>query len=252
MEPVAEIRPKPWQAAPNILKIDQDEIHIWLINLNESKSEINQIASLLSMDEFLRMERFRRKERRDSFAIVHGALHMILGNYLHVSPERINFKYDYHSKPTISPVTNNLNLDFNLSHSAEYAVIGIARNRRIGVDLELISTDRLSGRIPERFFSLREVRSLRSLPEKLQLKAFFACWTRKEAYLKARGSGLSLPLAEFTVSLAPGETPALLEMKSDPTEMARWSLIDLELPVGYCGAAAVEGRKYSVKYYHYK
>ena len=252
MQTLTEIYPKPWCVAPERLEINPDEIHIWMINLNESKNDIDQVKSLLSMDEYLRMERFRHEERRDCFAIAHGALHEILGNYLNVSPEIINFNYNYHHKPSISTATNRLNLDFNLSHSAELAVIGIARNRRIGVDIERISDDRLSGRIPERFFSLQETRSLRSLPKEQQLTAFFSCWTRKEAYVKARGLGLALPLAEFTVSLAPGEKPALLEMKSDPSEIENWSLVDIELPAGYCGAVAVEGKKFSLEHYYFQ
>jgi len=240
-----------WRKAPSELKIFTDEAHFWLIDLRQPRFEVDQMTALLSQDEYRRMKRLRRAKNKTEFAIAHGALRDILGRYLQLPPGDIQFQFEYHHKPMIYHEINKVNLDFNLSHSAGYALIGIAKDRSVGVDIEFISGERQHSRIPERFFSIREVKSLRSLPEDRQLDAFFAAWTRKEAYVKAKGWGLLLALAEFSVTIAPNEKPALLEMKSDPGEIHRWSLLDIKLPDGYRGAAAVEGKLFNTFYFLY-
>jgi len=240
-----------WRKAPAEPKIFTDEVHFWLIDLRQQGFEIDQMTALLSPDECRRMERFRHSENRTEFAIAHAALRDILGRYLQLPPREVHLQYEYNRRPIIAPAINSVKLDFNLSHTAGYALVGIARERRIGVDVECISDKRQHGRIPERFFSLREVELLRSLPDDMQLDAFFTAWTRKEAYIKARGWGLSLPLADFSVTVAPDEQPTLLEMKSDPGEIDRWSLMDLNLSDGYRGAAAVEGKSFNTLYLLY-
>jgi 4'-phosphopantetheinyl transferase len=111
----------------------------------------------------------------------------------------------------------------------------------VGIDLERIRFDLAVAEIAERFFSRREVAMLRTLPTELQRQAFFRCWTRKEAYIKARGEGLSLLLDQFDVSLAPGEPAAILGTQRDPSEASRWSLQKLTPAPGYVAALAVEG-----------
>ena len=117
----------------------------------------------------------------------------------------------------------------------------ITRGRKIGIDVERIGRDLKGDAIAERFFTPREVAMLRALPPDMQTQGFFACWTRKEAYVKARGDGLSLPLDQFDVSVAPEEPAALLHTKGDPSEASRWSLKDLTPGPGYAAALAVEG-----------
>jgi 4'-phosphopantetheinyl transferase len=122
------------------------------------------------------------------------------------------------------------------------ALYAVARGREVGIDLEFIRRDLEVEQIAERFFSRQEIATLRALPADLRRDAFFLCWTRKEAYIKARGEGLSLPLDQFDVSLIPGEPAALLSTRPDSDEALRWSLQELPLGSGYVAALAVEGR----------
>ena len=135
---------------------------------------------------------------------------------------------------------------FNLSHSHGKALYAVSRGREIGVDLEFIRGDLEAEQIAERFFSHSEIETLRALPLSLRKHAFFLCWTRKEAYIKARGEGLSLPLDQFDVSLIPGEPAALLSTQSDSDEALRWSLRNLTPASGYAAALATEGRDWTL------
>jgi 4'-phosphopantetheinyl transferase len=175
------------------------------------------------------------------FIASRGLLRVILGRYLKTDPKRLRFCYTLHGKPELAEEAGDETVQFNLSRSQGLALYAFTRCRRIGVDLELISHHHGDERIPERFFSPREVCALRQLPADTQLEAFFNCWTRKEAYIKARGDGLSMPLDQFDVSLAPGEPAALLNTNGDPEETCRWSLQGLTPAPGYVGALAVEG-----------
>ena len=138
-------------------------------------------------------------------------------------------------------------LSFNLSHSHGLALFAITRVRRIGIDLERIRTDCPCGQIAERFFSSRESAKLQALPAMEKLRAFFACWTRKEAYAKAKGEGLSLPFDQFEVSLSPQEPPMLLEVHGDRHEASRWSIQELFLGDDYVAALAIEGHDWDLE-----
>jgi 4'-phosphopantetheinyl transferase len=142
---------------------------------------------------------------------------------------------------------NHGELGFNLAHSHELALYAITRGREVGIDLERIRSNLVDEQIAERFFSPREVVVLRGLPTHRQREAFFNCWTRKEAYVKAKGQGLSIPLDQFDVSLAPGEPAALLSTQWHPQEASRWSLQKLNPGCGYVAALAVEGHDWQVK-----
>lgn len=126
------------------------------------------------------------------------------------------------------------------------ALYAITRGREVGIDLEFIRCDLEAEQIAERFFSHSEIATLRALPKHFQKCAFFLGWTRKEAYIKARGEGLSLPLDQFDVSLIPGEPAALLSTQPDSDDAFRWSLQELTLASGYVAALAVEGRGWSL------
>ena len=138
-------------------------------------------------------------------------------------------------------------LRFNLSHSQGLALYAVTRGREIGVDLECIRPISDAEQIAERFFSAHENAVFRTIPAHEKPKAFFNCWTRKEAYLKALGDGLARPLDEFDVSLAPGEPAKLLRIEGAPQEASRWSLNRLEPGSGYVAALAVEGYGYQLK-----
>jgi 4'-phosphopantetheinyl transferase len=158
-----------------------------------------------------------------------------------VAPDQLRFDYSNHGKPKLAKTFGQGRLSFNLSHSGGLALYSVTLGREIGIDLERVWEDLEYEQIAERFFSPREGTMLRRLPARQRPEAFFNCWTRKEAYLKARGEGLSLPLNQFDVSMAPGEPAALLNVWDDPQEATRWTLQELIPAPGYVGALAVEG-----------
>jgi 4'-phosphopantetheinyl transferase len=166
---------------------------------------------------------------------------MILSRYLDVEARLLRFRYGLRGKPAIAEEFGADWLRFNLSHSQEVALYAVAREREVGIDVEYVRPDATDEQIAERFFSPRELAKLQALPVDIRAAALFAAWTRKEAYLKAKGEGLSLALNQFEVSLAPGEPAALVSTPWDPQEAARWSLQALTPGPGYAAALAVEG-----------
>jgi 4'-phosphopantetheinyl transferase len=231
----------PWRAPPETLVLGDDEIHVWRATLDQTPSQIQGFLHNLAADEQAKAERFYFERDREHFIAARGVLRAILGGYLNRAPESLSFCYSSHGKPALAGESDGEPIRFNVSHSYGVALYAITRGREVGIDLERIRFDLAVAEIAERFFSRREVAMLRTLPTEAQRQAFFRCWTRKEAYIKARGEGLSLPLDQFDVSLAPGEPAAVLGTQRDPSEAARWSLQELTLAPGYVAALAVEG-----------
>jgi 4'-phosphopantetheinyl transferase len=165
----------------------------------------------------------------------------LLGRYLQTQPDQISFVYNTFGKPDLGPEFGN-RLKFNLSHSADLALIAIAAASNVGVDLECIRAQPDYADIARRFFSAAEVDYLSALPSHLYAEAFFSCWTKKEAYLKACGEGLARPLNSFSVPLTtvPAHTPVDLRLGSN-APCRRWSLYTLRPAPGYAGALALEG-----------
>ncbi|HLJ49453.1 MAG TPA: 4'-phosphopantetheinyl transferase superfamily protein [Bryobacteraceae bacterium] len=220
-----------------------NEVHVWWVELVRPEREVEDLLSLLSLDERERAARFRFAGHRDRFTVARGTLRRVLGHYAGVSPESVRFEYGANGKPSLP----DSEIRFNLSHSGDIAMIGITRSREIGVDVERMRQDKDLLDIAERFFAPREREALRDLSEEEQRDGFFRCWTRKEAYLKALGAGLSLNLHGFVVSLAPGEPAALLDSEQGAAEAARWSLVALEPHPDYAAAVAVEGASGEVR-----
>ncbi len=164
-----------------------------------------------------------------------------MGRYAGREPSAIAFRYGGWGKPGLDEARDGDGLQFNLSHSGDLALLAVARGRRLGIDVEAVRPMADAGPIAARFFSPRECERFRRLPESEQLAAFFRCWTRKEAYMKATGAGMSMPLDQFDVTLSPGEPPALLRVEGLPDEPSRWSYRDLDPGPGYLAALAVEG-----------
>lgn len=202
---------------------------------------MRSLRHTLTADECQRAERYIFEKDRTHFVVARGLLRVLLGRYLRQDPQHLRFTYGPHGKPALATDTGGVALRFNVSHSHGLALYAITCGREVGVDVERIRPAVAQEKIAERFFSPREVTVLRALPTLLQAPAFFACWTRKEAYIKAKGDGLSLPLDQFDVSLAPGEPAALLHTTRDPQEAACWALQDLAPAPGYRAAVAVAG-----------
>lgn len=247
LHPHTAARPPRWTTAPERPRLGGEEVHVWLADLGESAPRAESLSSLLSPDELRRAERFHFKRHRDAFAVARGMLRKILASYTGAHPRDLNFAYSPHGKPSLSGVPGGCDIRFNLSHSHGLAFYAVARDREVGVDLEYCRAGVAFTEIAERFFSPREVEAFRRLPEHLRREAFFKCWTRKEAFVKAVGEGLSFPLDAFDVSLTPGEPAALLGVRGDAQQAARWTLVELLPADGYVGAIAAEGRDWRLR-----
>ena len=214
-------------------------VHIWHTDL-ESQSVAQRLEPLLSPDELQRANRFRFVEHRRRFIIARGCLRELLGMYLGSAPCEFTFSYSPEGKPSLD-VRHRTDLHFNVSHSGEIAAFGFTLGRNIGIDVELIRRDVDVGEIPKRFFSCAEQEWMSSLQGEAKFQGFFNCWTRKEAYVKAVGKGLSLPLRDFDVSLKPGDPPKLLSTRPDPAVAGRWHMAALDFGSEYAAAVVVEG-----------
>ena len=235
-----------WRPAPAALRLGRDEVHVWRATLDQAPSQTGIFLRTLAADERARAERFYFQSDRARFIVARGILRAILGGYLERAPESLSFCYGSRGKPALSPDSSQDAIRFNLSHSGNSALYAVTLAREVGVDLELMRPRLSAERLAERFFSPREIDTLHTLPANLRRHAFFLAWTRKEAYIKARGEGLALPLKQFDVSLIPGEPAALLGAERDPQEVARWRLQELAPGPGYVAALAVEGHGWSL------
>ena len=237
-QPLPELE---WAAPPQRLALPHEEIHVWRAPLDLATPSIAILEQTLAADESDRAGRFVFEKDRGRFIAGRGWLRAILARYLDADPAKFAFQLGARGKPALSGRHASKDLRFNVSHSEGLALYAFARGREIGVDLERVSAAIAQERIPEHFFSPAEVAALRALPLREQDAAFFACWTRKEAYVKAKGDGLSLRLDQFDVSLVPGEPAKLLRAAGDPQEAARWSLVAFTPAPEFRAALAVEG-----------
>jgi 4'-phosphopantetheinyl transferase len=236
-----------WPFPPPDLALLSDDVHVWRASLEQPVACIRQLARTLSDDERARTEGFHFERDRRRFTVGHGVLRTILGRYLGIEPRQLLFRYGPRGKPYLAEEPDNCALRFNLAHSHELALYAFTCGREVGVDLEHVHPMPDAEQIGARFFSAREYATLSALPKSQKLEAFFNCWTRKEAYLKATGTGLTRPLDQFDVSLVPGEPARLLYVEGEPQEVARWSLEALAPGADYVGAVAVQGRGWRLR-----
>ena len=227
--------PPRWCLPPERLTLaDVDEVHVWRSLLDLPGEYVDRLAASLSADERARADRFHFQPDRARFIVAHGVLRSILSRYLNDRrADELRFSYNAYGKPALTEAE----LCFSLSHSHALALYAVTRGREIGVDVECVRPDLAQEHIAARFFAPPEVAALRQLPRTRQVDAFFACWTRKEAYVKARSVGLSLPLDAFEVSVMPGETRVRLQAQDD----GEWSLREICPGGGYVAALAVAG-----------
>lgn len=238
-----------WKSAPSELVLPQNELHVW--RCNPFQADTNALFQTLSFDEKQRASRFYFDRDRIAFVSCRGILRSLIGKYIHADPAKLSFDYTSYGKPLISSgsIKTKSDLVFNVSHSNALALFAFTIGQDVGVDVEYVRPGVAKELIAERFFSIRETQKLRSLPPGDQAAAFFRCWTRKEAFIKAKGDGLSLPLDQFDVTLAPEEPAGLLRTDFDPSQLHRWTFYDLNLNSNYAGAVAVEGKVNALKLY---
>lgn len=230
-----------WTSPPARLILAGDAVHVWRAFLDVEEEEVHKISRILSQDEKGRAKGFHFQRDRHRFIIARAALRKIIGRYLGLEPERLQFAYNRYGKPALTGCFGAEGFRFNLTRSQDLALYAFSLRRKVGIDAEYVRADLASLEVAATAFSTSEMEMLKAVPEDRRTEAFFACWTRKEAYVKAKGKGLSIPLDEFDVSLLPGEPARLMNVRADPTEASRWSLMDIHPAHGYMGAIAVEG-----------
>lgn len=224
----------PWSQPAGDPIIQPGQVDLWRIFLNLPPESVKTLASTLTADETGRAARFRFPADRNRYIAAHGALRDILARYLNREPGQVRFSANQYGKPTLPGCP----LEFNLSHSGDFALVAVTRGRKVGVDVERFRPDVDFERLASRFFSSREAAELTAFPAAQRLAAFFRCWTRKEAYIKAQGLGLSLPLKDFDVSL--GDPALLYATRPDAEEAGHWRVFSLQVDPFYAGAVVVE------------
>lgn len=230
-------------AAPASIELRSNELHVWAVPLH---GDADRYGALLSRSELQRLERFRFADHRRRYQIGHGALRTILGGYLRIPPTEVQFAQGPRGKPYVDhpPHSGRSGPFFNLSHSSKLALIAVSATE-VGVDLEKVRHLESLTEIARRHFSESEFQALDALQGEARQLAFYRCWTRKEAYIKALGEGLSMPLDTFDVSLC--EEPQFLACRDGREDPKNWSMLDVSPAADFVAAAAMRARGVDVR-----
>lgn len=239
--------PERWPAPPAELPFPLDRIDVWRVPVAAEALPEEEWRGILAADEVARAARFRFDRDRNRYRRGRTALRMLLGRYLEVPAAEIRFQYENHGKPEVAHPNNARELRFNSSDSGGLVLIAVTSGTVVGIDVEQLRPMPDLVNIATRFFSAREVQALLAFKEEKRPEAFFACWTRKEAFLKATGVGLSYPLSAFSVSVDPDGPAKMLELGDDSAAAGKWSLQDLQPAEGFRASLAWEGGFRSVE-----
>ena len=212
---------------------------MWRMELEQPDDFLEKFRAILDPDELERAARFYFEKHRRRFIAGRGFLRDVLSRYLETRPAALKFSYGPYGKPALAGEHERSSVRFNMSHSHNLALLAITEGNQLGVDVERIRADFASEDIARRFFSRVEVDCFNALPGEEQAAAFFRCWTRKEAFIKATGKGLSQSLDSFDVTLAPATPATLLRIEDD--DAARWSMSDIDVGADYAAALVTEG-----------
>lgn len=236
-----------WQTAAVSPQLQAGELHIWKIGLDCDDDQWQPLGALLSNDEQIKADRYLFEKHRRRYILCRATLRNLLGSYLDRAPDTFRFAYNSHGKPFIA--NDDSGLRFNVSHCGEIMLAAFVLNSEIGIDIEAIQQDIDYLGIGQRWFSAQESNTLRDLPEGKRIGAFFRAWTRKEAYTKALGIGLTYPLNRFSVSM--DETsPALLEHQDGSQEIKSWQIHDIEVSSAYSAAVAIKAARWDIRHFH--
>jgi 4'-phosphopantetheinyl transferase len=240
-----------WREVSLIPALGQNEIQVWRIPLARSAAEVSQLQTCLSAAELAQAARFHFAADQRRFVVRRAVLRQLLAATCHTSPDAVQLGLGTQGKPFIAQSGRTGDLRFSCSHSADWALVALARGIELGVDLEQQRNLPDAAELARRFFSNDEVCALEQLPPALKTAGFFNCWTRKEAFVKALGLGLSCPLNRFTVSLAPDRPAALLAVADDPAAVQQWSMVALDAGPDFSAALVFEGNQSAVKCFQF-
>jgi 4'-phosphopantetheinyl transferase len=236
-----------WKAPPRDFELGPRDVHLWIAAIPDCLPHLTDYQTVLAPDERDRAARFHFERDRNRYAIARGVLRKLVGKY--VGRVDLPFACNRYGKPALEDKTSPLR--FNVAHSRDLALFGFTLEREIGVDVEWMRPDYATTDVAERFFSPDEAAIVAALPQPDRAQGFFNCWTRKEAYIKARGMGLSLALHSFAVTLRPGEPAALVRVDDDASAPQRWTMTDLPTSEGYAAAAAFEDRDCAIAHWRW-
>jgi 4'-phosphopantetheinyl transferase len=233
-----------WVTPPPALELPPGELHLWRATLERPAAERAQFWAWLSEEERERAGRFRLENGRFHYIIARGLLRQLIGQYLATPPGSLRFAYGPHGKPSLIDYAQ---FSFNVAHGQGRLLLGFCHKADLGVDIEQIRLPKRADKLARRFFAPAEYAAFAAIPPEQQAEAFFNCWTRKEAYIKATGLGLAYPLNELEVSL--GETAVFHTIQGSAEQAAGWSLFSLTPFPGYRGATAVAGQGWKLRCY---
>lgn len=236
-----------WSTMSEIPDWGAREVHVWLIPLHPAEEDLDQLRSWLVSAEQTRADRFLFDKHRQRFLIGRARQRQLLGQYLDLAPSQVDFQYDGLGKPSLRGQGANSGVCFNFSNSGQAALLAVTRDMELGIDLELLrGLTNLEG-LAARFFTAEESDEILSLQGLPQQQAFFRCWTRKEAYLKAVGKGLTFPLNRVRVTVQADQPARICWINGDPAAAAAWQLQHLEPAGGYLGALAFQGSRDQIR-----
>ena len=231
----------PWLPTRTSPALAERELHLWRASLDVPPLLLRRLESGLNANEKERAEKFLVPEASERFVAARGILRELVATYLEMDPAKVDLQYGPQGKPSLS-AAHKSQICFSVSHSHGMGVFAFTRGCEVGVDVEQIRANFKGMEIASHFFSSEEIAVLAKLPPELATEAFFGCWTKKEAYVKARGHGLSIPLRSFTVQFA--DSQQLLRDE----EGAPWSCYALEPAPGFAGAVVAKGENWGLKH----
>jgi 4'-phosphopantetheinyl transferase len=224
------------------------EIHLWVIELIQRDDTLSILKRLLDKKELKRLNQYVLYKDKRRFLISRSILKEIIGKYLDVNAKDISITYNLYGKPCLDESINPEHIDFSLAHSHELVVYAISRQRRVGVDLEYIHRELDHEKIGYRFFTKRENKIIKSLPETHKREAFFNGWTRKEALLKAMGDDEILDFHNIEVSLSPGEVARIIDSNDKNIDASEWQIIPFSPHSDYIGSIVGNNKPWKVNY----
>lgn len=229
-----------WKTASADVQPDSDHVDIWRIPTQLDGPRLEPFESVLSARQRERAARLRVDEKRRQYIIAHGLTRRVLGRALSVSPEAVEFIRGPKGKPYLGGAAAGHGIQFNMTHTSHLALIAVTRRGEVGIDIERIRRNLQWEKLARRYFSAQEHEAFRAQPPDARLRAFFVCWTRKEAVLKAIGTGIGGGLGSFDVSVDPDSPPRLLENRWNGRFHGDWSMAHLEPGEPYVATLVAE------------
>lgn len=229
-----------WHNLSNPPGLKYGEVHIWRVFVNQKVSELPTLFETLSLDERKKADRFHFEKDRRQFIVARGTLRKILGAYLDISPSEISFSYNHFGKPMLNNVKDKHLLCFNVSHSNGILLVAVTNGQEVGIDIEFINEESATLKVAGKFCSPNEFSVLSSKTADLKVAAFYSLWTRKEAFVKAIGEGLSDSLKQIKLPIISEERETYLN-ETFSHRIGKWSVVNLPSDAEYVASLVVKG-----------